>query len=179
MHPPRVRLPSLAVGGLLIALGVIYLWPALSGGYILVPGAILAIAALGVTLSLLAHWLNSGRRARGSLFLALVGLLWGLLTGVYLLDPGSANVGRSWPLYVLALGGAALVTFLGDRRRDRRLFAPGFVLTIAGLVGLLAMGDQLPAEVMTLARQGWPWILGALALLGLLPLTIRRVPRQE
>ncbi len=177
-HPPRFRLPSLAVGGLLIALGVIFVWPVFSGGYILVPGAILAIMALGVALSLLAHWLYSGRRARGTLFLALVGLSWGMLTGVYFLDPVSGDIGSTWPLYGVALGFATLLTFLGDRRRDRRLITPGFVLTVAGLTALLATTSQVPDSLLSLARQGWPIILGGLAL-GLLPVAIRRVPTGE
>lgn len=175
VHPPRLRLPSLVVGGLLIALGVIFVWPAFSGGYILVPGVILAIIALGVALSLLAHWLYSGRRARGTLFLALVGLSWGMLTGIYFLDPTSGDVRSTWPLYIVALGFATLLTFLGDRRRDRRLITPGFVLTVAGLTALLTTTSQLPDTLLNLARQGWPIVLGGLVL-GLLPMAIRRVP---
>lgn len=172
---PSFRLrPAAAIGGLLlIALGVIFLWPLFSGGFILVPAAILAITALGIALGLAAHWAASGRQARGALFVALMIVLWGGLTAIFALEP-SSDVARSWPLYVITLGFAALLTFLGDRWRDRRMLAPGIILTAAGLIALGVTMDQLPAGSLDLARQAAPWTLIALAL-GLLPLAFRRV----
>ncbi len=172
---PTFRLhPASLIGGLLlIALGVIFLWPLLSGGFILVPAAILAITALGIALGLVAHWAASGRQARGALFVALMIVLWGGLTAIFALEP-SSDVARGWPLYVITLGFAALLTFLGDRWRDRRMLAPGIILTTAGLIGLAITTGQVSTDFLDLARQAAPWVLIALAL-GLLPLAFRRV----
>lgn len=172
---PRTRIPALPVGLLLIALGVILVWPVFSGGYILVPAAIAAIVTVGVALSLIAHWLSSGRRARGALFIALGLLLGGLLTAVFALQPEGADVTRYWPLYIVALGGTLLLTFLGDRRRDRRFMLPGVILAVGGLVALAGTLGQLPPDLFDLVEQFWPWVLVVLAL-GMLPLAIRRVP---
>ncbi len=174
----RFRPTSLAAGGLLIALGVIYLWPLFSGGYILVPAAILAIAALGFSLSLVVHWLNSGRRARGSLFIALLCLLWGLLTGIFLLEPAAGDIARSWPLFLMVTGLGILLTFLGDRRRDRRLILPGTALAVAGLAALTVTYGQLPAEAVAIVREVGPWLLVLLAL-GLIPLALQRTARKN
>ncbi|MBN1963796.1 MAG: hypothetical protein JW910_04060 [Anaerolineae bacterium] len=174
----RARMPSLPVGLLLIALGVILVWPVFSGGYILVPAAIAAIVTVGVALSLLVHWLSTGRRARGALFVALALLMGGLLTGVFVLQPASADLTRFWPLYVVGLGGALLLTFLGDRRRDRRFMLPGLILAVGGLVALVMTLGQLPAGITDFARQAWPWVLVLLAL-GLLPLAIQRMPEED
>lgn len=174
----RFRPTSLAAGGLLIALGVIYLWPLFSGGYILVPAAILAIAALGFSLSLVVHWLNSGRRARGSLFIALLCLLWGLLTGTFLLEPAAGDIARSWPLFLMVTGLGILLTFLGDRRRDRRLILPGTTLAVAGLAALAVTYGQLPEEAVAIVREIGPWLLVLLAL-GLIPLALQRTARKN
>lgn len=172
---PSFRLrPASAIGGLLlIALGVIFLWPLFSGGFILVPAAILAITALGIALGLTAHWVATGRQARGALFVALMIVLWGGLTAIFILEP-SSDVARGWPLYVITLGFAVLLAFLGDRWRDRRMLVPGIILTVAGLLALVTTMGQLPAGLSDLARQAAPWVLIALAL-GLLPLAFRRV----
>jgi hypothetical protein len=172
---PGFRLhPASLIGGLLlIALGVIFLWPLFSGGFILVPAAILAITVLGIALGLVAHWAASGRQSRGALFIALMIMLWGGLTAIFALEP-SSDVARGWPLYMITLGFATLLTFLGDRWRDRRMLAPGVILTTAGLIGLAITTGQVSTDLLDLARQAAPWVLIALAL-GLLPLAFRRV----
>jgi hypothetical protein len=180
-EPPYVqvsqsRLQSIAVGILLIALGITLVWPVFSGGFILVKGVIIAIIVMGAALSLLAHWLSSGRRARGALFLALTGVLWSILTGVFVLEPERGDIKTGWPLYVAALGGAILLTVLGDRQRDRRFIPPGLVLTMIGVVGVLVTRDILPERLTGIARDVSPWLFIILAL-GLLPLIVRRVPR--
>ena len=172
------KLPALLTGLLLIAMGVIFVWPLFSGGYILLPGIILAIGALGVTLSLLGYWLHSGRRARGTLFLALWLLLWGQLTGIFILEPESASIQNNWPLYLITFGVAILLTYAGDRYRDKQLIIPGILLTLAGTTALAFTTNQLPATVSPLVQQFWPWI-GFLLVLGLLPMAFRRVPNNQ
>ena len=174
----RAGLPSAALGILLIALGVILVWPVFSGGYILVAGVIIAIVIAGLALSLLAYWLHTARRAQGALFLALAGLLSAIITSVFILEPGMANANQDWPLYFIGLGGAVLLTFLGNRDHDRQLLSPGLLLTVSGLAALTVSRAILPDEILTVARQIAPW-LGIILIVGLLPTFVRRVPRQE
>jgi len=163
-------------GILLVVLGVILIWPVFSGGYILVPGIIAVIAAVGLALCLLAYWLHSGREARGALFLALTCLLWTGLSAVFF--AGGALDTRHWPLYVAALGLAILLTFAGDRRREARLATPGLILLAGGVIALLVTSGVVPSSVLAAAAQSWPWVLVALILI-LLPLAFRRVPRRR
>ncbi len=179
LQPVRsYRLTSLVAGILFIALSIILVWPVFSGGYILLPGIIVAIVIAGIALSLLAYWLNTGRQARGALFLALLALFWAALTGIFTAE-SSVSIGQDWPLYLLGLGGAILVTFLGDRQHDRRLILPGLIVTVAGLTALLVTGGTLSPDVIASFRQASPWILVILAALGLLSLAIRRIPPSD
>jgi len=175
---PRFRPTALVVSGLLIALGMIFVWPLFSGGYTLAPGGTLAIATVGIALGLLAHWSNTRRRARGALFLALIILFWGLLTGVFVLEAEQGLVATGWPLYLATLGGTLLLTFLGDRRRDRQFLVPGTALIIAGLAGLLVTQQQIPTGIVDFIEQIGAWWLVVLAV-ALLPLAFRQVPRRN
>lgn len=163
-------------GILLIALGVILVWPVFSGGYILVPGVIAAIAIIGWALSLLAYWHHSGRQARGALFVALTLLLW-VGTTVVAYAQGVLD-GRLWPLYVAILGLVILLTYIGDRQRESRLATPGIILLIAGLIGLLITYDIIPSVIVAAISESWSWVLVVL-ILALLPLAFQRAPRRR
>jgi hypothetical protein len=174
----RSRMPSAAVGLLLASLGIILVWPMFSGGFRLVSAAIIAIIVAGIALSLMMHWLNSGRYARGALFLAFIGLFWSVLTGVFVLEAEQADIEAGWPLYIAALGGAILLTILGDKRRSKQLIAPGMFFSVAGLSGLLVTNQTLPESLLDTARQAGPWVL-AFMLIGLIPLIVRKAPRHQ
>jgi hypothetical protein len=173
----RFRLPSMVVGVLLITLGLILVWPVFSGGYTLVFGVTLGIVIVGIALGLLTYWLHTGRRAQGSLFLALIGIFWSVLTAAFVLESDLSNAAQGWPLYIATLGGAFLLTYASSRQRDSRLISPGLILTTAGLAGLLVTQGILANNWLEIARQWWPYGLGLLAL-GLIPLAIQRIPRE-
>lgn len=175
---PTYRPTTLVVGILLIALGVILVWPVFSGGYILVIEVIAAIIIAGIALSLLAFWLNTGRRARGAFFLAILGLLWAGLAGVLLFDPSAAATGGNWPFYIVALGGALLATYIGDRQHDARLILPSAITIAAGLAALAVTKQLIPPQTLAITQRFWPW-LAAIVILGMLPLAIRRASHQE
>jgi hypothetical protein len=170
---PRPQLSIVAAGLLLIALGVMLIWPALSGGFILVPGLIVLIASIGVTLTLLAYWRDNARRARGALFLSLLCLTWGLLTSILLLAPELGGLAHLGPFYAVTLGIVALLTALGERPIESRLVSAGLVALAAGGATVAVTWDLIQADVLATARQVGPWLLVILAL-GLLPLVIRR-----
>ncbi len=173
---PQRGLYTTLAGILLLALGVILIWPVLSGGYMLMPGAIAAIALGGFALSLLAYWLYSGRQARGALFLALIFLFW--LAAAALSIAGGVFDYRQWPLYVAQLGLAILLTAAADRGREARLVTPGIIFLLGGAIGLLATYEVIPAMVLGGIAERWPWVL-LVAILALLPLAFQRAPRRR
>ncbi|NPV65520.1 MAG: hypothetical protein HPY64_00075 [Anaerolineae bacterium] len=174
-RPPRGLHTTLA-GILLIALGVILVWPVLTGGYILVPNVIAVIAITGWALSLLAYWHHTGRQARGALFLALMLLFWVGTTAIAYAQ--GALDSRLWPLYVAVLGLAILLTYVGDRQRESRLATPGIILLLAGLIGLLITYDIIPPAILATISGAWPWVVVVL-ILALLPLAFQRAPRRR
>jgi uncharacterized membrane protein (UPF0136 family) len=170
----RPELSSLMAAILLIALGVILLWPALSGGMILVPGRIVLGAAGGLAAVLVAYWRDRQRQAYGAFFLGMLSLLWGALGCWMVLEPGlGGGFGRTWSLFVALLGSAILLTAAANRRQTARLLPPGLILTTIGVAAATVLWGLLPEPVFDLAVQAGPWILVALAV-GLLPLAFRR-----
>ncbi|MBN2469329.1 MAG: hypothetical protein JXN59_01295 [Anaerolineae bacterium] len=166
-------LPVRVLGLTLLVLGVILIWPVVSGGYILLPEIIAAVALAGAALSGLLYWLSSGRSAQGMLFLMLAGLATTALTAGFVLTPETLNIVQLWPLYLIILGIAFLLTMLLSRWHDRRLFVPALILIAAGLAALAVTTGRLPADLDRTAQVIWPWLLGGL-ILGLLPLAVRQ-----
>ncbi len=164
-----IAVPALA----LIALGVVYLFAP-----VWLTPALSIVGAVGVlSLSLLARfWLNA-RRERGLCFLGLVLLLWaGLLAAI--IGRGLA-IAQLWPVLIIALGLAALCTFLFERGHERGLILPGVALILAGGVALAALSPDAPplGSLTALVTAYWPLLPIVLAVL-LLPLAfIRRVQR--
>ncbi|MBN2471083.1 MAG: hypothetical protein JXN59_10190 [Anaerolineae bacterium] len=170
---PQTGIPALPVAVLIIALGVILLWPALSGGFALVPAAIAAILIAGIAFSLFVYWLRSERRARGAFFIALWGGVIAALTGIFAQSPQTLDVSSGWPLYFVGTGLALFVTSLIDRNRGQHLPFIGFVLVAGGLVALAFTRQIIPESALAFARQAWRW-LGVILVLGLVPLAFRR-----
>lgn len=166
-------IPTLPVAVLLIGMGIILIWPVLSDGYILLPEIIAAILVGGLAFSLLAYWLKSGRQARGALFVALTGLAAAGITGLFVWLPQTLTLITGWPLYLAGIGLSVLLAFAADRHRSRRFFTPALVLILSGLFAFAVTSQIIPERVLDIARQGWPWVFGAL-ILGLLPLAFRR-----
>ncbi len=170
---PQTGIPALPVGALMIALGVILLWPLLSGGFALAPAVVAAILIAGIAFSLFMYWLRSGRRARGAFFLALWGIITAVLTGLFAQAPQTLDAYSGWPLYLIGTGAALFVTYLINRAGGHHLPVLSFTLIAGGLVALAVTRQAVPADVLDFARQEWRW-LGVILILGLLPLAFRR-----
>lgn len=168
----RGQMASVVPALLLIGIGA-WLTFALTAAPSPPDGLIMAAVLLGgVSVALLARWLSSGRWARGSLLLGLALLL---ITGVtfYLQQPGAMGVTQGWPLLVVGLGAAVLLTALLAYPPERRLLLPGALLTAVGLVALVVTLGLLPAEVLALAGTVWPVVLVVVLVVWLLPVVRR------
>ncbi len=168
----RGQLASVVPALLLIGLGA-WLTFALTVAPSPLDGLIMAAVLLGgVSVALLARWLSSGRWARGSL---LVGLALLFMTGItlYLQQPAAMGFTQGWPLLVVGLGAAVLLTALLAYPPERRLLLPGALLAVAGLIALVVTLGLLPAEVVTLAGTLWPVVLVVVLIVWLLPVVRR------
>ncbi len=138
-------------------------------------GLLLLIAGAGLALTLIVRWLASGRWARGSLFFAMVLLFCGI-TGGYLLQPGSPGLASGWPLLILALGLAVIITALLSRPVERRLIFPGVVLMIVGGAGLVVTLNVLSASLLATVASLWPVAVVIILILWLIPVIVRQRP---
>lgn len=134
------------------------------------PDALTIAAVLlgGVSITLLARWLSSGRWARGSLF-AVLALLLTAAVSFYLTLPASPGMARGWPLLLVGAGAAFILTALLAYPPDRHLIAPGLLLVFAGLIGLAVTMALLPASLVSVIVTLWPVVLVAVVLVWLLP----------
>jgi hypothetical protein len=135
----------------------------------------LLVGALGgaLLLVLLAHWLSTGRWARGTLFFALLAAF-AALTVLLLSQPGAPGLLAGWPLVLLAPGLAfPLVGFL-SRPRERRFILPGIALIVAGLVGFAVTNGLIAGAVLQQAATLWPAALVIVVILWLLPAVFRQ-----
>ncbi len=150
----------LIILGLLYLLNPVELTPPLAIGF--------AVGALG--LSMIARFLLNVRRERGLFFVGLVILSWVGFTTVVITR--GLIVAQVWPLLIMALGLAALLTFLFERNHERGLILPGFLLIAGGGIALLFTLGLVSGEVLRLVATYWPVIFVLLAL-ALLPRTFR------
>lgn len=134
---------------------------------------IAAVAAGGVAITLLVRWLSSGRWARGSLFFALVLLLSGV-TIIYLFQPSAPGLVKGWPLLLVEVGLAFLLTGVMAQPVDRRLLLPAIALWVAGLAALAVTMGVIDNSLLAAASAWWPVTLLVVALLWLLPLVFRQ-----
>lgn len=168
----RGSLGSLAAALSLIAIGA-WLTLTLSSGAQVDSLQLAAAAGAGVTLTLLAHWLGTGRWSRGVLFFALLVLsMVGLGLAYFVFD--LLDFPRAWPLVLTGFGVAALLTAVLGRPFGRSLFTSALVLIIAGLVGAIASSGLLDATFTASAATYWPVALVTVLVLWLLPRLARR-----
>jgi hypothetical protein len=137
------------------------------------PGLTAAIAAGGIAITLLVRWLSSGRWARGTLFFALLLLLTGTTTA-YLLQPASVGFMQGWPLFLIAIGGALLLTGFIAQPVDRRLLLPAILLFVAGLAAMSVTLNLLDDSILTVLGSLWPIVLVLVAAILLLPMVFRQ-----
>jgi hypothetical protein len=139
------------------------------------PDPLLVVAAIvgGLVVILLAQWLGSGRWGRGYLFFALV-IAFSAVILLIATQTNTINLVRGYPLFVIGIGAAALLSAVLARPVDRRLFAPSILLMVAGLLGLVVTSGAFPASALTTAAAFAPILAVILIILWVLPLIVRR-----
>lgn len=169
----RAGSPGSVVAGLvLIALGA---WLTLTHASGSPPDTwLVAVAALGgITLTLLAHWLGSGRWSRGSLFFALL-ILSSAAVVLAATQFDLIDLVRGWPLFIVGGGAAALISAVIGRPLDRRIVTVGILLIFAGLFGLIMTNVSFSPTAIATAAAFAPVVLVILIILWVLPLVVRR-----
>lgn len=151
---------------LMIILGVLYLLNPAE----LTPSLALALGVGALGLSLIARFLLNARRERGLFFFGLVILGWiGVLAVLVARD---IALTQGWPLLIVIIGLAALLTFLFERNHERGLIVPGILLIAGGGLALLFTLRLVPNDTLRIVAAYWPLIFVVLAL-ALLPRTFR------
>lgn len=164
----RGRVDSVVPALALIGIGA-WLTFALTSGAALTPAILIPAFCAALAVVLLARWLASGRWSLGVFFFALVLLLDG---GILLYLLAQDNLIAGWPLLVAGPGLAFLIT--GLIAGESRLMFPGLVIAASSLVGLLATTNALPDTALSTLAALWPAAVGAVIVLLILPLVIRR-----
>jgi hypothetical protein len=131
------------------------------------------IVLAGLVLTYLLRFFISGRRERGTFFLALAMLSFGAVLAVLTLADQTFPVLEWWPLSILGLGGAALLTWALERDHERGLLGLALLLFLAGVVGLAVTLQAVPQEVLDSAQDFFPLILAFIGIT-LIPLALRR-----
>ena len=135
----------------------------------LIGGLVLAVAA-----SMMLHSLVFGRRERGLLFVGLT--IWVTAGAVGLLVASKADAPDAtewWPILLVALGVALLLTYLVERAHDTRLVLLSIMTFVAGGVAFWTTLGNADLDRLDNAADYWPLLLAVLGV-GLLPLAFRR-----
>ncbi len=139
-------------------------------------GSAPALATVGAVLiglfagMLLLAWVGSGRWGRGTLFIA----LWGILSaGAVVLIEQVLGAGLVAAL-VIALGAAFLLSGLFARPLRGNIMLVGLMFGIGGAMALLMALDRMPPLVLDLTERGWIGVAVVAGLVLALPL-LRRV----
>lgn len=175
--PPMTRLRRGQLGSLVPALLLIGIgaWLTLTTTAGTPPNSMLvaAVAVGAVVITLLAQWIAAGRWGRGYLFFAMLILL---VTGIlaFSIQPNGLSLVRGWPLLIVVLGIAVIVSGVLSRPADQRLLPPGILLVTAGLLGVIVTSNVLPQRILAAMVPLGPAVLIVLALVWLLPLVFRR-----
>ncbi|HLA44474.1 MAG TPA: hypothetical protein VJZ27_13610, partial [Aggregatilineales bacterium] len=167
----RGRITALPFALGLISLGVLLLAEnQVDGLDITLPvAALIMVAAL--VLTNLFRFFASGRRERGLLFLALVTLSLGAVIAVMSIAQLDAH--DWWPLSLVGVMVALLITFIADQQHERGLLGLGFLILVAAVVALAVTLGVIPQGVIDEAGDYYPL---AIAFIGvtLIPLALRR-----
>ncbi len=170
----RGRIDSVIPALALIGLGAWLMLTLTTSGQLPASHLLLLGFSTAAGLTLLSHWLASGRWAGGTLFFGLFILLTGG-TLALLLASGLLAVG--WPLLLSAPGVTLLLAGLLQKPNVGRLFFPGLVLVVAGIAGYAITADLLPTEVTAPLAALWPVVLVLVLLVLVLPALFRRRTR--
>lgn len=169
----RGRLDSVIPALILILLGAWLTYSLTTAQASLDPGLVLGVAGGGIGIALIARWLATGRWAMGALFFALVILLCG---GVFLFLLSSGSLMTAWPLILVGVGLAFLIT--GLVAGQNRLALPGLVIIFASMIALVVTQGMLPEPVIGQLAAAWPIVAVIVVLLFALPLIFRRRLRE-
>jgi hypothetical protein len=160
---------------LMIAVGVLYLSEIVSPGLTGLSTPMLfglGIGALGLALAL--RFLLNGRRERGLFIAGLVILAWTGLAA--LVSSGNIPIQQSWPLGIIAIGLAILVTFFLERNHERGLILPALSFMVAGSAAMPFALGLISSDLNKVVAIFWPLLILVPAL-ALLPSAAR--PRGE
>ncbi|MBZ0289912.1 MAG: hypothetical protein K8I30_19975, partial [Anaerolineae bacterium] len=92
----------------------------------------------------------------------------------FLLLPASPGLANGWPLFLVGIGIAALLTGLIAMPREKRLIFPGITLVVAGIIGTVVSLGLLDDTFTGTAASFWPVALAAVAVVWLLPVLFRQ-----
>ena len=165
----RGRLDSVVPALALIGIGAWLTFALTTGTGAPSIGLLILVIGGGLGLTLLVHWLNSGRWALGALFFALCILLVG---GIFAFVFAQGTLPTDWPLLLMGPGLAFFIT--GVIAREGKLLLPGLLLAIGSLASLVITNRLLPQATITLLAGLWPLALVIVAALLLLPRFARR-----
>ncbi len=169
----RGQLASLVPAVFLILVGVWLTFSLTTTKTLPDTGLLVLVIAGGFTLTFLFRWLSSGRWARGSLFFALALLLCGIVAA-FLLQSTTPGIAGGWPLLIVALGTAIILTALFSQPVERRLILPGILLIAAGIAGLVISLNLLSGDFVATAASLWPVAIVIMAVIWLLPVIFRQ-----
>ncbi len=171
--PPLSRLKRGQLGSVIPALLLIGLgaWLTLNttSGTAIDPTLIALVVIGGIALTLIAHWIGTGRWSRGT-------LLFGVLIALVLAFVFAAMQGFAsfYPLVIAASGVALIAAGVLSRPPERRAFAPGLLLIVAGGIGLVVSMGIVPSNLLPIAVTAAPIVALLVLIILLLPRLRRR-----
>lgn len=122
------------------------------------PIAVLMLT-VGLSLTYVFRFFISGRRERGTFFLALTLLSVGIALGVLVLMANSFPADEWWPLCIVAVGAATCLTWGLEREHERGLLGVGLLLLLSGSVALAVTLGAVPQTVLDHAADYFPLVL--------------------
>jgi hypothetical protein len=178
-RPPMSRLkrghPASVIPALLLMATGAYLTFALTLSETPLPPELVLLMVCGVVgITLLANWIGTGRWARGSLFAGLSLIAFGGIVYYLSLPESFIEPAQGWPLLVIGIGAAALLTAVLARPRLGVLIPIALALMLAGGVVLAANMNLLPLALGEITSVIWPFVLGVIIILLILPGLFRR-----
>jgi len=133
-----------------------------------------AIALLVVGFTFIFHAIVFGRRERGLLFFGFwIWLAAGSIALVMLGIEGEPEATEWWPLLLVSLGLALVVTYLFERLHDARLLLLGLTILVVSAVAFLVTQGTIEQELLDDVADYWPLLFSVIGI-GLLPLVFRR-----
>jgi hypothetical protein len=134
----RGRLDSVVPALALIGIGAWLTFALTTGAGAPSPALLALVICGGLGLTLLIHWITSGRWALGALFFALCVLLVG---GIFAFVWFQGTLPTDWPLLFMGPGLAFIIT--GVIAREGKLLLPGLLVVIGSLAALV-ITNRLP-----------------------------------